>query len=320
MTSGVPRGIAVVDIGATNSKVVLFDVGLQEIARRKTDTVHHEGPPYRHVDAQRIVEFAVGAISELDRVLPVDVIVVSAFGSTLGCVDEAGELVMPIMDYLAEPPAEIVAGYANIAPPFAETFCNTWPAALSLGRQLFWLETAFPGPFARVRSIMTWSQYLAFRLGGRKTCEVTALGAFSQLLDVLKGEFSSVVHRRGWGDRFAPLTRAELPDLTITISVLSPMAAIPCESERELIDQLRPDRDGLLLREGRAAALFLPSVWREVPSPVDFVRFLKRKMGVAPSHWSPTLTAERFSVESFGSPYVAPGEVDLEGIAVGAFD
>jgi sugar (pentulose or hexulose) kinase len=208
MTSGVPRGIAVVDIGATNSKVVLFDVGLQEIARRKTDTVHHEGPPYRHVDAQRIVEFAVGAISELDRVLPVDVIVVSAFGSTLGCVDEAGELVMPIMDYLAEPPAEIVAGYAKIAPPFAETFCNTWPAALSLGRQLFWLETAFPGPFARVRSIMTWSQYLAFRLGGRKTCEVTALGAFSQLLDVLKGEFSSVVHRRGWVDRFAPLTRA----------------------------------------------------------------------------------------------------------------
>src|SRR5208282_4218864 len=38
--------------------------------------------------------------------------------------------------------------------------------------------------------------------------EVTALGAFSQLLDVLKGDFSSVVQRRGWVDRFAPLTRA----------------------------------------------------------------------------------------------------------------
>ena len=206
MTSGVPRGIAVVDIGATNSKVALFDAGLQEIARRKTETVHHDGPPYRHVDAQRIVEFAIGAIGELDRVLPVDVIVVSAFGSTLGCVDETGELATPVMDYLAEPPAEIAEGYAKIAPPFAETFCNTWPAALSLGRQLFWLETAFPEAFARVRSIMTWSQYLAFRLGGRQTCEVTALGAFSQLLDVLKGDFSSVVRQRGWVDRFAPLT------------------------------------------------------------------------------------------------------------------
>jgi sugar (pentulose or hexulose) kinase len=208
MTSGVPRGIAVVDIGATNSKVALFDAGLHEIARRRTETVHLDGPPYRHVDAQRIVAFAIGAIGELDRVLPVDVIVVSAFGSTLGCVDETGALATPVMDYLAEPPAEIAEGYAKIAPPFAETFCNTWPAALSLGRQLFWLETAFPEAFARVRSIMTWSQYLAFRLGGLQTCEVTALGAFSQLLDVLKGDFSSVVRQRGWVERFAPLTRA----------------------------------------------------------------------------------------------------------------
>ena len=90
MAADVPRGIAVVDIGATNSKVALFDAGLQEIARRKTETVHHDGPPYRHIDAQRIVEFAIGAIGELDRVLPVDVIVVSAFGSTLGCVDDDG--------------------------------------------------------------------------------------------------------------------------------------------------------------------------------------------------------------------------------------
>ena len=208
MTSGAPRGIAVVDIGATNSKVALFDAGLQEIARRKTDTVHHDGPPYRHIDAQRIVEFAIGAIGELDRVLPVDVIVVSAFGSTLACVDDKGELATPVMDYLAEPPAEIAEAYAKIAPPFSETFCNTWPAALSPARQLFWLETVFPEAFARVRSIMTWSQYLAFRLGGRQTCEITALGAFSQLLDVLKGDLSSVVRQRGWADRFAPLTRA----------------------------------------------------------------------------------------------------------------
>jgi sugar (pentulose or hexulose) kinase len=208
MAANVPRGVAVVDIGATNSKVALFDSALEEIDRRKTETVHHEGPPYRHVDAERIVEFAVGAIGELDRVLPIDVIVVSAFGSTLGCVDETGALATPVMDYLAEPPEDIAAGYTKIAPPFSETFCNTWPSALSLGRQLYWLETAFAETFARVRTIMTWSQYLAFRLGGRMTSEITALGAFSQLLDVLNGRLSSVVRQRGWADRFAPLTRA----------------------------------------------------------------------------------------------------------------
>ena len=208
MAASAPRGIAVVDIGATNSKVVLFDRELREIARRKAETVHHDGPPYKHIDDRRIVEFAAGAIGELDRILPVDVIIVSAFGSTLGCVDDSGALATPVMDYLAEPPSAIAAAYAKIAPPFSETFCTTWPAALSLARQLYWLETDFPAAFARIKTIMTWSQYLAFRLGGRPAIEISALGAFVQLLDVLNGELSSIVKQRGWADRFAPLTRA----------------------------------------------------------------------------------------------------------------
>jgi AmmeMemoRadiSam system protein B/AmmeMemoRadiSam system protein A len=127
--------------------------------------------------------------------------------------------------------------------------------------------------------------------------------------------------RAGFGDpRFPPLTRDELPDLTIKISVLSPATPIPCRSEQELIAQLRPDRDGLLLREGRAAGLFLPSVWREVPSPTDFVRFLKRKMGVAPTPWSATMAASRFSTECFEGPFIAPEEADLGGIAIRARD
>ncbi len=208
MEGNAPRGIAVVDIGATNSKVVVFDAALNEVDRLTTETVHREGPPYKHIDDKRIVAFAAEAIGTLDRALPVDVIVVSAFGSTLGCVDGAGELATPVMDYLSEPPAAIAEGYAGIAPPFAETFCNTWPAALSLGRQLYWLETAFPEAFQRIATIMTWSQYLAFRLGGRPTIEITALGAFSQLLDVQNGALSSVTRQRGWAPRFAPLTRA----------------------------------------------------------------------------------------------------------------
>ncbi|MGD0642351.1 MAG: AmmeMemoRadiSam system protein B [Roseiarcus sp.] len=137
----------------------------------------------------------------------------------------------------------------------------------------------------------------------------------------LAGDVGVNAVRAGFGDpRFPPLTRAELPDLTIKISVLSPAAPIVCRDEAELIDQLRPDRDGLLLRDGRAVGLFLPSVWREIPSPVDFVRLLKKKMGVAPDHWSPTLTASRFSTESFGGRFVEPHEADLTGIAVRAFE
>lgn len=126
--------------------------------------------------------------------------------------------------------------------------------------------------------------------------------------------------RAGFGDpRFAPLKRGELADLTITLSVLSPMAPIPCASQRELIAQLRPEQDGLVLRDGRTAALFLPSVWRELLSPDDFVRFLKHKMGVSADYWSPTMTASRFTVESFGGPFAAAGEAGLGDISLRAY-
>ncbi len=107
--------------------MVLYDRTLTEIAHRKTETAHIDGPPYRHLAPAGILAFIVKALRELDAVRPVDVITVSAFGATLACLDEAGQLAFPVMDYLAEPPAEIVAGYDRIAPPFSEVFSLTAP-------------------------------------------------------------------------------------------------------------------------------------------------------------------------------------------------
>jgi AmmeMemoRadiSam system protein B/AmmeMemoRadiSam system protein A len=116
--------------------------------------------------------------------------------------------------------------------------------------------------------------------------------------------------------RFPGLDQDELADLTIAVSILSPAAPIRCDDEDALIAALKPGEDGLILREGRAGALFLPSVWRELSSPRDFVRHLKRKMGVSADHWSNAMTASRFSTESFGGPFAAPEKGDLGGIAV----
>ena len=107
--------------------------------------------------------------------------------------------------------------------------------------------------------------------------------------------------KAGFADpRFPALTKDEASQLTVKISVLSPASPLPFASEAELIAQLRPDRDGLILRAGRVSALFLPSVWRAIPSPVDFVRNLKVKMGARADAQLPDLTALRFETEEFG--------------------
>ena len=115
------------------------------------------------------------------------------------------------------------------------------------------------------------------------------------------------VARNAWSaafedPRFAPLTRDDFDRLSIEVSVLGVAADMDVSGEADLLAKLRPGRDGLILADGDRRGLFLPQVWKSLPTPADFVGHLKRKAGLAPDHWSETMTARRFSTESFGAP------------------
>jgi AMMECR1 domain-containing protein len=66
------------------------------------------------------------------------------------------------------------------------------------------------------------------------------------------------------------------------------------------VAQLRPGRDGLVLRLGARRATFLPEVWQMLPSPTEFVRALQRKAGLAPGSWSEGLEAFRYAATAIG--------------------
>jgi AMMECR1 domain-containing protein len=75
---------------------------------------------------------------------------------------------------------------------------------------------------------------------------------------------------------------------------------LPCRDEADLLRQLRPGVDGLILQEGRRRATFLPSVWEDLPAPADFLAHLKRKAGLEADHWSPRLQFWRYETEYVG--------------------
>jgi AmmeMemoRadiSam system protein A len=94
--------------------------------------------------------------------------------------------------------------------------------------------------------------------------------------------------------RFPPLTPAELDGLEISVAVLTPHEPMQFSGEADLLRQLRPRVDGLLIRDGGASALFLPAVWDMVPDAAAFLRELRNKAGLKPDHWSPGFQAWRF--------------------------
>jgi AmmeMemoRadiSam system protein B/AmmeMemoRadiSam system protein A len=139
--------------------------------------------------------------------------------------------------------------------------------------------------------------FVTLKIGGQlRGCVGSMLPHRSLISDVANNAWKA-----GYQDkRFSPLSAAELEQLDFHISILSTPRRIPCESEKDLVAALRPDVEGLIIRDGDKRAIFLPSVWESIHDPLTFLRQLKRKAGLPPEHWSSTFEAYRFVTESFG--------------------
>lgn len=99
--------------------------------------------------------------------------------------------------------------------------------------------------------------------------------------------------------RFQPLQAGELQSLNIRISILGTPEKIEFNSEQDLIGQLRPGTDGLILEENSHKGTFLPSVWDSLPEPANFLEHLKLKTGLPAQYWSDSLKVWRYTTESF---------------------
>jgi hypothetical protein len=97
--------------------------------------------------------------------------------------------------------------------------------------------------------------------------------------------------------RLPALRPADYAHLTIEISLLSPPSPLEAASRAQLVGELRPGQDGLIIEAGTRRGLFLPSVWEQLPRREDFLDQLWLKAGLAPRTWPSGLRAFRFETE-----------------------
>ena len=95
--------------------------------------------------------------------------------------------------------------------------------------------------------------------------------------------------------RFYPVTAAEVPDLRIEISILTPPQPFPYKSTQDLLARLCPGRDGVTLHYRGRRATFLPQVWERISDPSDFLDALCHKLGVAERLWQ----WEKLEIETY---------------------
>ena len=114
--------IAVLDIGKTNAKVVVLDAetGAEIASARTPNTVLTDGP-YPHYDVEALWAFALDAFRRFAADPGFDTISITTHGASAALLDADGELVLPVLDYEHEYPAEIRAAYDTLRPPSGST-------------------------------------------------------------------------------------------------------------------------------------------------------------------------------------------------------
>jgi len=107
--------------------------------------------------------------------------------------------------------------------------------------------------------------------------------------------------------RFRPVTRDELPGLTVSVSVLTPAIPLPFTDQTDLLGKMRPGVDGLILEDRGRRGLFLPQVWEQLPEPTQFLAHLLRKAGLPETHWSDGVRIWRFETRGVkAAPWAHP--------------
>ncbi len=162
---------------------------------------------------------------------------------------------------------------------------------LETGQQLKVDASRYPRPLREPRATFVTLN----RRGELRGC-IGSLEAYRPLVeDVAHNAYAAAFS----DPRFPPLQKEELADLELHISVLSPTAPMHFSSEEDLLRQIRPGVDGLILEDGYHRGTFLPSVWESLPAPQDFLQHLKLKAGLPANYWSDSMRVLRYTTEVF---------------------
>jgi AmmeMemoRadiSam system protein A len=142
--------------------------------------------------------------------------------------------------------------------------------------------------------------------GRLRGCIGSVIGTRPLALDVARNAVAAATS----DPRFRPLAVAELDDVGLEVTVLSPLQVLTYADYGDLLAQLRPGVDGVMLTWQGARGLLLPQVWERLTDKDEFLEHVCLKAGIAPGELRrspPAVTVWTFQVQPFHEPgYTEP--------------
>lgn len=211
---------AVLDVGKTNKKIVLFDANLKIIdqKRRAFDAVLKDGLEVE--DTAGLKEWMKDTFREFSGKYNIRGIGITTHGATVALLDKSGELAHPVISYTCPAGAgianEFFATYGDERKLHSET-CTADFGFINVGKILHFMKTRLPEAWKKAECALMYPQYFAYLLTGEKAVEPTYLGNHTYLWDFAKNSWSSVAKTMG-ADKLFPSRKISAWDCIGTVT------------------------------------------------------------------------------------------------------
>jgi L-fuculokinase len=203
--------IAILDVGKTNKKILLFDEQYRIVWERSVafdSATDEDGESCE--DLGRLTSWILESLATASA-LPdfrIRAVNFSAYGASLVHLGGDGQPVAPLYNYLkAYPEALRKKFYKSYGGEVTFSMLTASPVlgSLNSGMQLYRIKHQLPELYARIHCSLHLPQYLSRLLTGKAFSEITSIGCHTNLWNFAQQHYHEWVYREGIIEKLAPI-------------------------------------------------------------------------------------------------------------------
>jgi sugar (pentulose or hexulose) kinase len=203
--------IAIFDIGKTNKKVFLFDEDYKirfEKSIQLAEIKDEDGFPCE--DIRALTQWVKDSFNELSGLPEYEIkaINVSAHGASFVHIDEHGNPVAPLYNYLKPYPEELWKKFYDTyggEDEFSRITASPVLGNLNSGMQLYWLKHERSKIFKRIKYSLHLPEYISYLFSGKPVSGITSIGCHTNLWDFTKNNYHEWAQKERILEKLAPV-------------------------------------------------------------------------------------------------------------------
>ncbi len=212
---GKKKVVAIFDIGKTNKKFLLFDENylvVQESSQTFEESVDEDGFPCENFSllSEWVLDSFKNAVDNTNY--QVSAVNCCAYGATLVFLNDEGNVLTPIYNYLKPFPEALKNKFYNTYGGEAQVAKETASpvlGSLNSGLQLYRLKHQSPEIFMQVKYSLHLPQYIMYLITGLAAAEITSIGCHTHFWNFEKNDYHDWVRQEGLHQKFPPLISSE---------------------------------------------------------------------------------------------------------------